>query len=142
MNIQEYRMESPSGKCKFVSNTDTDKRYTIVSGTSLEGIGKTFLKSATRITFSGGEFYNLLGLVLVKDLLGLFYVKGLESVSYTGMTDAFQMMSFGFTQEETSERLRFNEALRIISKHLDADRDILACQEDLLEVGLKEYARL
>jgi len=37
----------------------------------------------------------------------------------------------------------FNRKVRdIINKHLESDRDILACQEELIEAGLKEYARL
>jgi hypothetical protein len=32
--------------------------------------------------------------------------------------------------------------IQILEKHLAGDRDILACQEELLEAGLKDYAKL
>ena len=34
------------------------------------------------------------------------------------------------------------EVQNIINKHLDGDRDILECQEELITNGLKEFAKL
>lgn len=39
------------------------------------------------------------------------------------------------------KNLPFKEATEIFNKHLAGDRDMLDCQEELIEKGLKEYAR-
>ncbi len=34
------------------------------------------------------------------------------------------------------------KAIKIINEHLKGDRDVLACQEELIIAGLKEFAKL
>jgi hypothetical protein len=36
----------------------------------------------------------------------------------------------------------FSAAFKIVKKHFDGDRDIVECMDELIEAGLKEYAKL
>jgi hypothetical protein len=91
--------------------------------TSLEGIGNKFLCECEILRIETNSIKsNILGILLIKGLLLL-------------MTDRI------ITTDTFISRPRC-EALMIIDRHLNGDRDILACQEELISAGLKEYAKL
>jgi len=69
-----------------------------------------------------GELY--LSKTIKSHMLGVMFIKGLQSIEfYNGNT-------------------RQKQAERIINKHLAGDRDIHLAQEELLEAGLSEFAKL
>jgi hypothetical protein len=61
-------------------------------------------------------------------ILGLLKIEGLHRVIAGG--------------EMSPGGDRFDLAIRLINKHLRGDRDILACQEELIDNGLEEFAQL
>jgi len=65
-------------------------------------------------------------------ILSLLKIKKLEIVVYVAN-------SLKPWENNTTD---FNNALAILNRHLMGNRDILACQEELIEAGLKEFARL
>ena len=79
---------------------------------SLKGIGKTYMKEIN-------GFINLDHCPIESHMLGLLKVKGLTFIK--------------FNQNRKVEE--------IINKHLKT-RDLLACQDELIENGLEEYAQL
>lgn len=82
--------------------------------TNLQGIGKDFLRRCNEIKIHEDKIKShVLGLMLVKDL-----------DHFTGFAAMEELW------------------VRIIRKHLNADRDLLDCQEELISKGLKEYAKL
>jgi hypothetical protein len=85
---------------------------------SLEGIGKYYLKECLIIDMAGNPVErNILGLVNVKHLTKISYASPYSTESHTG-------------------------AFNIARKHINGDRDILEFQEELIQAGLKEYAKL
>lgn len=59
------------------------------------------------------------------NILGLMLVKGLQEVIL-----------------DTHTNTKTDKAVKILNKHLVVGRDIHACQEEMLEAGLSEYAKL
>ena len=60
-------------------------------------------------------------------VLSLLKVKGFERVIISGTIEK---------QEE------YHKVITILQKHFDSGRNILACQEELIDAGLKDYAEL
>ena len=60
---------------------------------------------------------------IIGNVLGLLKIKSLQQVSWVGHGSMPKWIG-------------------IINDHLDGDRDILQCQEDLIDAGLQQYARL
>jgi len=85
--------------------------------TSLEGIGKDYLLEI------GGDLY--LPLHLKSNALGILRIKKLTHV----INNSFAIDSLKRT-------------VTIINKHLESGRNIWKCKEELIEAGLKEYAKL
>jgi hypothetical protein len=83
---------------------------------TLEGIQKTsFNKSNGTVVLYGNPIKsNILGLLLVKN-----------------------MSNIQFNKEDIGA-----QALQIVQQNLLKNKDILECQEELIEAGLKEYAKL
>ena len=61
---------------------------------------------------------------VISHILGVMFIKGLQKIQ--------------FYYRNTEQ----NQVENIINKHLAGDRDIHLAQEELLEAGLKEYAKL
>lgn len=105
--------------------------------TSLEGapsyVGKDFICYATKMTslhdihknvkHIGRECY--LSGTIRSHILGVMFIKGLKKIEF--------LSAAVFEQKE---------AERIINKHLKGDRNVHACQEELIDAGLSEYAKL
>jgi hypothetical protein len=90
--------------------------YNCISLTSLKGIGKQYLKKC-------GELLNLDNCSNLKShMLGILLIKDLKIIHFKNIAN--------------------EDAGVIIQSHLDSDRDILECQEELITNGLKEYAKL
>lgn len=73
-------------------------------------------------------------------LLGFLKIRNLRKVE----VDTVSMHQIKRKKDE-SEWGKFDEALTIINMYLKkwhADRDLLACQDELMDAGLEEYARL
>jgi hypothetical protein len=85
--------------------------------TSLQGIHKQI----KRIDGVANFTYNKIR----SHMLGLMKIKGLKGLIH------------GIAEER-----RDHHALRIIDKHLKGDRDVLACQDELIDAGLDEFAQL
>jgi len=82
--------------------------------TSLKGIGKNYLKEVR------GTIYLNFCTRLESNMLGLLLVKGLRFIEFSN-----------------------NKPIKyIFNNHLDGERDILECQEELITKGFKEYAKL
>ena len=79
---------------------------------SLKGIGKDYLKEIN-------GFINLDHCPIESHMLGLLKVKGLTKIEFN----------------------HNNKVEEILNKHLKS-RDILSCQDELIENGLEEYAKL
>lgn len=71
----------------------------------------------------------LTGNKIVSHTLGLLKVVGLTSVKFD---------ISGRSVEELGRRAMFE----IINKHLDGERDVFACQEELIDAGFEEFAQL
>lgn len=87
--------------------------------TSLSGIGKRYFKQIKGYIYNNG--------LITSSMLGLLLVKDLELI-----------MTFSH-----SNRLKaYTEAAIIINNHLQEDRDIMEAREELVQAGLKDYAKL
>ena len=60
-------------------------------------------------------------------VLGLLLIDGLEHVALGDRYD---------------EDLELNKVQMIINKYLEGDKDVFACQEELIEAGFEEFAKL
>ena len=88
--------------------------------TSLQGIHKQFRSGYIKgqIWLSNNPITShILGLLLIPELKFIGYSKGNASSSCY-------------------------DAIEIINKHLEGDRNVIACQRELIQAGLKEFARL
>ena len=81
--------------------------------TSLKGIGKDYLKEVKGIIYLN-DCHEL-----KSSMLGLMLVKELQRIYFDN-----------------------NEIEEIFNRHLQGERDILDCQEQLITEGFKEYAKL
>lgn len=73
----------------------------------------------------------------VGPLLSLLLIKGMKKLgSATGMTHG---PIFGTWPDRNA---RTHEAATIINDHINGDKDIMECQEELIQHGLNEYAKL
>jgi hypothetical protein len=82
--------------------------------TSLKGIGKDYLQEV------GGVIHLNLCHNLTSHMLGIMRIKKLKKIYF----------DINIKVEA------------IFNKHLSSDRDIIACQEELMEAGFKEFAKL
>ena len=80
--------------------------------TSLQGIGKKYLKELTGLL-------DLRGNPIQSHVLGLLLINGLQEVY-----------------------LNNKEVQEIINKHLAGERDIFDCQEELIQASFREFAKL
>jgi len=106
---------------------------------SLEGFGdvggEIIISSCTKLAsikeIKKATSLDISGCPLITNMLYLFKIKGLTHVTvwskYISQTD----------HERKMERLQ-----EILNKHLSGGRDIMECQEELIEAGLEEYAHL
>lgn len=60
------------------------------------------------------------------NILGIMLIKNLKNIEFMFKT-------------KTNE---YEEIENIINRHLKSDRDILECQEELIDKGFKQYAKL
>lgn len=74
---------------------------------------------------------ELRGLVKAKNILEIFNSKGIKKIHFE--------IGSQFTDKEI---LDSKEIKRILNKHYQNGRDMIGCQEELIEAGLSEYARL
>ncbi|MGI0076851.1 MAG: hypothetical protein ACREAU_05545, partial [Nitrosopumilaceae archaeon] len=104
--------------------------------TSLEGapsqVGSNFISYKTNITslhnihkqikHIGNKFY--LSKTTNSNVIGVMFIRGLKSIEF----------------HQRSEEQKQVE--NIINRHLKRDRNIHDCQEELIEAGLSEYAKI
>jgi hypothetical protein len=96
----------------YLDNTDI---------TNLKGIGRDYIKSA--------QYISLVNCPDLKsNILGLLSVKNLEHLA-------------SHTSFKPDANVELDSVIRIIRKHLET-KDILECQEELIEAGFKEFAKL
>jgi len=75
-----------------------------------------------------------------KNLLSLFFIEDLEEI--VGLAPVWTDPRTGFVRRKMDSNFQKNEnALEIVNKHLRGDRDVHACQEELLEAGFRAAAR-
>jgi hypothetical protein len=87
---------------------------------SLEGIGtKYFTEINGKLSLSASSQSNILGLLKIKNLRGISLMTG----------DHF------YTENS-------KKAFSIVMKHFGQCSDIIDCQDELIEAGLKEFAKL
>ena len=86
---------------------------------SLKGIHKLFKGGFIKGTI------NATGTLIESHLLGLLLIPELDGIK-----------EIAHCSDE------FKAAANIINKHLDNDRDVIECQQELIEAGLKAYAQL
>jgi hypothetical protein len=89
--------------------------------TTLRSISE--IKKATRLDISGCP--------LITNMLYLFKIKGLIHVTVWNKNIS-----------QTDHERKMKRLQEILNKHLAGDRDIMECQEELIEAGLEEYAKL
>lgn len=77
------------------------------------------LKGIHKLVKRAGRHADFTGNPIVSHVLGLLKIEGLEEVRLDNATVA-----------------------NIMNRHLKGDRDIFACQEELVDVGFEEYAKL
>jgi hypothetical protein len=116
--------------------------------TSLEGFpqyidGNVDIAAFTELNYS--KVYNYIkeitGFIIINakyegPMLGFLKIKGLQSISYDFV------YSKKFNSYVEVSKSRFKQAIDIVNKYLKTDRDILGCQDELIENGLSEYAKL
>jgi hypothetical protein len=100
---------------------------TITAGYSLCGIGRHFIPNCTHLI--------VFEVVISKGFLGLLRVHGLRSISFWSDNKPVD-------EQDRLQITKFKSALSIMRRHLNHGRDILTCQEELIEAGLKEFATL
>ena len=103
----------------FANEVDGDVYFGKFPNLSLEGIGKKYLK-IIKGTLTINSHYK-------GPLLGLFLINYLD--------DFYREVS-----DDNSRELL--DALRIIRRNFNGEKDILDCQEELITKGFKEYAKL
>ena len=90
---------------------------------SLKGISKKcFLQVDGKLTVQSSIEHSILSVLLIKKI------------------NCLEVRSISIDQPELIKMAI--DASMIVSKHLQGERDILDCQEELITVGLKEYAKL
>jgi hypothetical protein len=122
---EEIRLETPSLE-KFDCNVKAyNIRIVSIIISSLSGFNKYFELDGGSLVFD-----SHLHSVIKSNLLSLILLKGVKDiiVAEEGMTIV------GDTD--------FSRAIKIIKKHVLSDKDVLECQEELIENGYKEYAKL
>lgn len=87
--------------------------------TSLHGISRQYLKEIHGTMF----FYHC---DIKNSILGLLLVKGLEGIKWDSV-------------QSKSDR-KFIQ--KLINHHLEGECDVMECQEELIQAGYKEYAKL
>jgi len=87
------------------------------------------ITSIAPIKTCGGEL-NLTMSYNVIDYLHVFRIKGLKKIRLDELAQ---------NQPEFSDERKIQE---IINKHLAGDRDIMDCQEELIEAGFEKWARI
>lgn len=92
--------------------------------TSLQGIHKLFKGGYIK------EGIDLSGNKIESHLLGLLLIPELEVIHYDGDRVLNQTMK------------NCEKAIQIINKHLEGDKDVIECQQELIAAGLKAYAQL
>ena len=85
---------------------------------NFKNIHKHFIKINGELFFSG--------LQIKSHILGLLKIRGLTNISMGG---PFRV-KYGWTLQD------------IMNKYLEGDRDLIACQQELIEAGYEEYAQL
>lgn len=75
----------------------------------------------------------------VKEIGGHFLIPETVATSILGLLKIRNLTSAPLFSEMSEELMK---AGAIVNRHLKGDRNIHACQEELLEAGLKEFARL
>ena len=99
--------------------------FAINNITNLKGIGKQYLRHVY------GSL-NLYGCPITSHLMGLFFIRGLTEV----------LLGF-ITADDHPLGPKLLLAMSIINKHLGSkEHDMMECQEELIQNGLKEYARV
>lgn len=118
---------SPTSVGMHVTVSGNDQLATL-EGISQQIGGKLYLQSLPslkslqnihKMLKSCGGVIDMTGTPIASNVLGLLMVKKLPSI-----------------------KMDNKKVMEIINKHLGADRDIHQCQEELLEAGLAEFARL
>ena len=105
---------------KYLPSTIVNGLYLGCVGiTSLEGIGRSYCKSISEILIHPSVTSNILGLMLIHGLKDCTYI---------------------IFENHQNEKLEL--ACKIIAKHLARNRDIWACQEEMLDNDLHELAQL
>lgn len=133
-NTVEYIIDEPRP-----SVYDHGPSYLIVGATrSLAGLGKSFMADAESIDFQTSFIEShLLGLLKLSKLSIIFrtYEKNLNLLSGILTGDDYLEMEIRCN--------KMSRALDIILKYYNRTKtDILTCQEELMDNGLKQYARL
>lgn len=110
--------------CSFTEITSLEgaPRYVGEDFTCYRTKIKSLLNVHKQIKHIGGSFQ--LPNTIKSNVLGVMYIKGLKSIQFDQRTKKQKQVEI------------------IINKHLSGDRDVHACQEELLEAGLGEYAKL
>lgn len=100
---------------------------------SLKDIHKVF-KKITGVAHGGrGGEIDLRGNPIKSHVLGLLKIEGLKRV----IIGFINLANGG-----NAENKRKVKAHDIINKHLAGDRNLLVCQEELMDAGLEEFAQL
>ena len=94
-------------------------------GVSFKGIHKTALRSwnCDNWVIRNRQFNT----TLPTNLLGILLLRGVKSITIG---------------HSTSQQAQFRSVSDILNKHLKGDRDINECQEELIDAGFKEQAKL
>ena len=96
----------------------------------MTGIGKKcFNKIEGQLSVRNTIEKNILGLVTIKGLTNVIVFEPLLKFTFNNIPN--------FIFREDIER-----ASRIINIHLQENRDIMDCQEELIQAGYKQFARL
>lgn len=90
--------------------------------TSLEGIGKKYLRTMNGILYIYGN-------PIISHMLGILLVEGCTKIVFAA-------------PPYNVEPLIVRKVKDIFSRHLEGDRDILECREELIANDLKYYAKL
>jgi len=79
------------------------------------------------------KYLNITGCWRIRNMLHLLKIKDLERVRIWSP-------HIMFSQDDLAKKIKTLD--NIINKHLSGDKDIMECQEELIDAGLEEYAHL
>lgn len=110
------------------------------------------MPDANELVFSGAKIASFKGIETMTNLNGLDIYQCTLDCGLLRLLKCASLKKLVATRPQyssgdggyrnVSDNKEFTKALNIVEKHLKGHRDVLECQEELIDAGLDEYAKL